>query len=405
MNPKHGLQRELAAWFAETATPRTPDWTDELIARVVASRQRPRWSFAGRWLPSLGVPRARPFSVSIQWHWIGLLLLLTIAILGAFLLAGSRPRLPAPFGPAANGVVAYDTGGDIYTVDPETVVRSAVMTGPTNDHDPRFSPDGRLLAFMRDTPAGTVLAVMDVNRPNEVISITRPFAEIDDDGIQWSPDCGSIALSTSRDGTTSLFLVDVASGDARRLELNYLVREVYWRPPDGHQLLFLGQGSRGAGLYLVSLADGMARQLGTTDSGTAGVRALGWTPDGERFAYLRDDDPSTTRILDVETGTESVLDLAFGQLSNDGHQIFGIDGTRVCVGTTDGGPCRSLGDGSLLYEGSWHEGVFWSPDDRWIVVHPANQPRAPLLVDAISGRVERAPWISGGAESWQRLAP
>ena len=149
----------------------------------------------------------------------------------------------------------------------------------------------------------------------------------------------------------------------------------------------------------------MARQLGTTDSGTMGVRALGWTPDGERFAYLREDDPSTTRILDVATGTESVLDLAFGQLSNDGKQIFGIDGTRVCVGSIDGGPCRSVGDGSLLYEGSWHEGVFWSPDDRWIVVHPANHQGAPLLVDAISARVERAPWISGGAESWQRLAP
>ena len=149
MSEMDRLERDLAAWFAETAAPGTPDWTPELIARVVATHQRPRWSFPGRWLPVLDVNRARLFPVSIPGRWVGLLAVLSIAVIGAVMIAGSRPRLPAPFGLAANGIVAYGSGGDIYTVDPETGSRRAIVTGPTDDHDPRFSLDGTKVAFLR----------------------------------------------------------------------------------------------------------------------------------------------------------------------------------------------------------------------------------------------------------------
>src|SRR5204862_5649642 len=70
-------------------------------------------------------------------------------ILAAALAAGSRTRLPAPFGPAANGLVAYDRGGDIYTVDPVTGITRAIVTGSALDVQPRWSRDGTHLVFER----------------------------------------------------------------------------------------------------------------------------------------------------------------------------------------------------------------------------------------------------------------
>ncbi len=75
---------------------------------------------------------------------LSLLLLVAIA-----LYAGSRPRVPPPFGPAANGLVAYAQDGDIYTVDPVTGTRHLIMTGRDIDSDPRWSPNGLRLAFLR----------------------------------------------------------------------------------------------------------------------------------------------------------------------------------------------------------------------------------------------------------------
>ena len=248
---------------------------------------------------------------------------------------------------------------------------------------------------------------MEAGSRNPLISSTDTFAVVDSDGIQWSPDGRWIALSASRDGSQSILLVDVASGDARRLDIDDPQREVYWRPPDGRQLLFLGPGQNGVDLFLLSVESGDIQQLGAGGD-AAGLRALGWTPDGDRFLYHREGGTSpTTTILDLATRTESVLDVAYGQLSNDGTRVFGMDGVRVCVIAIDGGPCRGFGDGALVYDGGWHEGVFWSPDDQWIVVHRSGLEgqRPPVLVDPDAGRVDPAPWIQAGAESWQRLAP
>ena len=51
MNGTDRLERELTTWFADTATPQTPDWTADILSATATMRQRPRWSFPARWLP------------------------------------------------------------------------------------------------------------------------------------------------------------------------------------------------------------------------------------------------------------------------------------------------------------------------------------------------------------------
>ena len=109
MNGNDRLERELTTWFVDTATPRTPDWTADILTATATMRQRPRWSFPARWLPAAIVPRLPRLTLQpVPWRRS-----LSLALLGLLLAAavtlyvGSRPRLPAPFGPAVNGLVAY----------------------------------------------------------------------------------------------------------------------------------------------------------------------------------------------------------------------------------------------------------------------------------------------------------
>jgi hypothetical protein len=412
MTDHERLERELTSWLVESAAPRRPDYTDTIIRSLRGVRQRPRWTFPERVLPTPMLALQRRV-VALPWRSVAVgatALALLIATLVA-LSVGRRPRLlPAPFGPAANGLVAYSLGGDIFTVDPGTGVRSAVTTGPTDDHDPRFSLDGTRIAFLRETDAGNSVVIADAAAENKVLAASQPFTDVDPDGIAWSPDGRVLAVSAGVVANArSIVILDAATGRSRTLPVEYVQLETYWRPPDGRQLMFLGSGQAGQGLFLVSPGTGALQEVPLAGGAGTSLRLLGWTPDGGRFAYQRDDDdPLRMRILDLAAGTEAVFEMAFGHLSNDGRRIVGLipgaDQGRLCIGLATGGPCDPIGRPVDVPIGSTHESIFWSPDDRWIVVHPAAG-GFPVLLDPQSAGSTQPQWLVRGADSWQRLAP
>ena len=94
-----------------------PTYRDHVLQQTARTRQRPAWSILGRWLPMVDIARQPVLAPRLPWRAIGLglvLLALLVALVAA-LVVGGRPSLPAPFGLARNGLVAYASGGDIYT--------------------------------------------------------------------------------------------------------------------------------------------------------------------------------------------------------------------------------------------------------------------------------------------------
>ena len=174
MNRHEHLERELTTWFVDTAAPRVPDFTDDILRLTAGTRQRPRWSFPERWLPMSVITLGRRSLAPLPWRTIGLLAVLAVLIAAsvAFYI-GSQQRLPAPFGLAANGVVAYASGGDIFTVDPATGTRQLIVAGPENDQDPRFSLDGTRLVFMRGDGTSAVPVIADADGSDP--SLPRPI--------------------------------------------------------------------------------------------------------------------------------------------------------------------------------------------------------------------------------------
>jgi len=123
MNRYDVFERDVTAWLDDAASPRMPDFRDDLLQRTAATRQRPAWSFPERWLPMTAVTAGRRTIRTVPWKTVALLALLVLVLTAAAVfLAGSHPR-PAPMlGRAANGLVAYAADGDIFAVDPVEIL-------------------------------------------------------------------------------------------------------------------------------------------------------------------------------------------------------------------------------------------------------------------------------------------
>ena len=411
------LERELTVWFDETAMPRRPDYTTEIIQSTAALPQR-RWMAIERWFPMNVVEFRRRNVPPFPWRTAAVLVALIALLVAGLVYVGSQPRLPPPFGLAGNGLVAYAKDGDILTVDPTTGVRNWITAGDDVDAVPRWSPDGTRLAFLRGPStadpneiAGTARRVVIVDRERNVLTESPSLGGIDPDAFAWSPDARYIAV-----GGMGLFIVDAADGGLRSVDVAYQGLDVYWRPNHPSELLFRGETAEGTGLVLVDVdRPGSARLVAADADGY--LRPSGWTPDGRRIVYTRRDQgvdgsaPARTRVLDLTTQAFVEIDAGYADISNGGTRIVGLDHDgRPCIASIDGGPCVAIAESANAYDGTFAGGTFWAPNDQAIVATRSADVPLPLenvfLLDPEgAGMSARPEWIAEGAESWQRIAP
>ena len=403
MNRPENLERDLTAWFIDTATPRVPDFTDDILRLTAGSRQRPRWSFPERWLPMSVITLGRQTFKPLPWRAIGLLAVLALLIAAAVAFVGSQQRLPAPFGLAANGLVAYSKGGDIYTVDPVSGARQQIVAGPEDDYDPRYSLDGTRLMFMRGDEDANLGVPVIANADGSDIKIakTDPIRGVDSENILWAPDGRSIALHV--EGTVLIF--DTGDGNVRRLDVVNADGDIHWRPPDGRQVMFLEGPESARRLSLVSLDDGSVEPLPLPDGVTEISRGSGWSPDGNRFTFYGSiAGQSGMHTVDLASGEHTFAPVGYGQLSNDGSRIVGLNGddtkTWLCVASIAGGPCDRI---TPIFGDAWGTNYRWSPDDQWIITTRSD---GNVFAFDSDGTTQSQPsWMAEGGESWQRRAP
>ena len=195
------IERDLPGILGDLSAGPAPDYLDDVFGRTGRMRQRPAWSFPERWLPMADITRSRAFPYSPPWRTIAVaLVVIALLVVAALAYVGSQPRrVPSPFGPAANGLITYEIGGDIYAGDPATGTSRLLVGGTADDHDPGYSPDGTLIAFIRSVnateselytvrPDGT-----DLKRVATSPMMTEPW-------VNWAPDSRHFGLIHSVDG-------------------------------------------------------------------------------------------------------------------------------------------------------------------------------------------------------------
>jgi Tol biopolymer transport system component len=131
-------------------------------------------------------------------------------IAGAMVMA--MPTLATAAFPGANGRIAFEQGGVIFSIRQDGSDRRQLTTD-TRSHSPRWSPDGRLIAFHR---AGDIW-VMNADGSAAHRITSGPANDINP---SWSPDGEQVVFSRTTTGTPagrSLYVVPAAGGGAQLL--------------------------------------------------------------------------------------------------------------------------------------------------------------------------------------------
>ena len=79
------FDRQLPAILEDLYLGPSPDYRDEVLATATRARQRPAWTFPGRWLPMADIADRPAFAPRVPWRAVGVALLIV-----ALLVAASR---------------------------------------------------------------------------------------------------------------------------------------------------------------------------------------------------------------------------------------------------------------------------------------------------------------------------
>ena len=115
---------------------------------------------------------------------------------------------------------AWSTNHDIYEVNIRSGERRQITTNPAADGLPRYSPDGRWLAYRAQSKPGFEsdrwqLMLLD-RKGGGTRSLT---ADLDSwvENIVWAPDSQSLFLEAEEQGTKPLWTVSIQGGAVRRI--------------------------------------------------------------------------------------------------------------------------------------------------------------------------------------------
>ena len=273
----------LTAWFEADARVREPETlVDDALARVHRSRRLPSWLLLEWWIPMehsihlRAVPRLAP---------VLLLIALLLAAIVAIAIVGSRPRLPDPFGPVANGQVAYLSNGQVYAANPDgsNPIQLTFVDGSAST--PVWSRDGTKFAYRLTGPTSNPsnmsdsdLVVVDADGTNPR-TIDRGVQDISP--ASWSPD-GRWLVYAGLDGAYDQVFIAAADGSKPPVRIGN-PKTVNWSPifsPDGTKIMyFVGQEGDGIG---VMNSDGSDWHILNTTPFES-IDSATWNPDGDRI--------------------------------------------------------------------------------------------------------------------------
>ena len=204
-----------------------------------------------------------------------------------------------------------------------------------NLSQPRFSPDGRRIAFTRRDPHDHTMTVITDQTGKKVVARFR--RRYSDGSISWSPDGGSIYFTQAEINRgfnvyQDLYVYDLARDSITRLSKGRRLGEVQIAP-DGKLFAAVVSSRGGQNLALLDQREpgspGSPRVV--TDYSMQRVSSPRWSPDGKTICYTVTDNngESSLRLFDVQSGNDLELfraghTLAFPVWSHDGADIFYI---------------------------------------------------------------------------------
>ncbi len=180
----------------------------------------------------------------------------------------------------SNRRVAIVAHGEIFTIATDRGEPQRVSETPWREQDPRWSPDGKWIAFVSDRTGRQEVWIGD-----ELGKKQKQLSDVDCDksGLVWSPDSKSLLWSGSdhklrrveiESGKTDV-VASAAAGNVAGAQFSPDGKWISYARPD--ELLR-------SHIYIRNLADGQEHQISSDQFQVAqGAR---WTPDGKKLVFV-----------------------------------------------------------------------------------------------------------------------
>jgi Tol biopolymer transport system component/DNA-binding winged helix-turn-helix (wHTH) protein len=168
---------------------------------------------------------------------------------------------------------------------------------------PRWSPDGRWIAYTTSDPEGgdgTIHVVRPDGTEDRELTGTRSQVY----GLCWSPDSSRVIFASEQTGPMSLWSVDIENRSQQSITRGPGGSASPTLAPDGRRLVF-DFSQRRWSLFLASVAEEQARRVLVE----AGMRDAAVSPDGHRvaIAYGAEAETPAVRVLDVRSGERHTI--------------------------------------------------------------------------------------------------
>jgi TolB protein len=266
---------------------------------------------------------------------LGLLVLVTAGLAGCDRgSGGAGPEGPPPAtrdrgDPGADWELVYDLevagDADLFAVSASEETPRRLTEAPGYDGMARFTPDGERIIFSSERTGHWQLFEIPAEGGEARRIRTNAATEYQADP---SPDGRILAFLSNLDGPERLVLADLDTGDLREL-VRHGRKSIFGNPswsPDGEQITFSSNWRIGHQIYVVDVASGETRRISPLTSGGCEPR---FTRDGRRVCYVsRGHLGGTSRLVahDLETGEEKVL-VDWPALNYD--PAFSPDGSEI----------------------------------------------------------------------------
>ncbi|MDA8125259.1 MAG: Tol-Pal system beta propeller repeat protein TolB [Deltaproteobacteria bacterium] len=214
------------------------------------------------------------------------------------------------------------SAADLYTINFDGSDLKRVTDYRALTLAPRWSPDGRKLAFTSYRDGNPDLFIRDLSSGKTEKIVSYPGVNLPG---SWSGDGKRLLVTLSRDGNQEIYDMNVESRLLQRLTREFSIDVSPVRSPDEKRIAFVSNRGGSPQIYVMDADGGNVRRL--TMDGNYNTSPA-WSPKGKKIAYE-------------------------GSV-NGRFQIFVID--------EEGGVPQQL-----TFEAGDHESPSWSPDGRYLV--------------------------------------
>lgn len=244
--------------------------------------------------------------------------------------------------------IVFDLLGDIYVMPVSGGEARAIASGVAWDMQPKWSPDGRHIAFTSDRAGGDNIWIMEADGSNPTQVSKESFRLLNQP--EWTPDGQFIVarkhFTSARSlGAGELWMYHRTGGGGVQMTERRTQQKDTGEPafsPDGRYLYFSDDATPGntfeyskdvnGQIYVIRRLDRQTGEIDPYITGPGGSIRPTPSPDGKSIAFIRRVRyQSVLYVMDIESGRETPI---FSNLDRDLQETWAIHGVYPAISWT-----------------------------------------------------------------------